>query len=312
MDLTIFKFMFDTIIIGAGPAGMAAAIYAARRMMKTLVISKNVGGQIILAADIKNYPGFDFVSGVDLIDKMSQQVKNSGAEIKIDSVKKISKNNDGSFLVETGKNNYLTKTIIIAMGLEPKQLHLDRENELTGRGISYCANCDGTFFKRKDVAVVGGGNAALDAAELLSKIANQVYLIYHKSRLKAFESLVLAIKDKNNVATLLNSDVYEIIGETKLEKIKIIDKISQITKELAVQGLFIEIGHEPKTVIVADLVKIDTLGQVVVDLSGKTNCDGIFAAGDVTQVEFKQIVIGCGQGAVAALSAYKYLQMKNS
>lgn len=312
MDLTVFKFMFDTIIIGAGPAGMAAAIYAARRMMKTLLISKNIGGQIMLASDIKNYPGFDFISGIDLINKMSQQVRNAGAQIGVDEVKKISKNEAGNFLVVTDKNNYLTKTIIITMGLEPKQLNLNRENELTGRGISYCATCDGALFKGKDVAVVGGGNAALDAAELLSKIANKVYLIYHKHKLKAFESLILAVKDKKNVVMMLNSEVYKIIGETRLEKIKIMNNISQESTELGVQGLFIEIGYEPKTAMVADLVKTDTLGQVIVDLSGKTSCDGIFAAGDVTQVEFKQIVVGCGQGAVAALAAYKYLQMKNS
>lgn len=303
--------MFDTIIIGAGPTGMAAAIYAARRMMKTLVISKNIGGQIMLASDIKNYPGFDFISGVDLINKMNQQVRNSEADIIIDEVKKISKNNDSGFLIETGKNSYLTKTIIIAMGLEPKQLNLNRENELTGRGISYCATCDSALFKNKDVAVVGGGNAALDAAELLSKIANRVYLIYRKPELKAFASLILAVKDKDNVEIMLNSEIYEIIGEAKLEKLKIINNVNQASTELRVEGLFIEIGHEPKTAVVADLVKTDTLGQVIVDLSGKTSRDGIFAAGDVTQIEFKQIVIGCGQGAVAALSAYKYLQMKN-
>lgn len=303
--------MFDIIIIGAGPTGMAAAIYASRRMMKTLVISKNMGGQIILASDIENYPGFELVSGVDLINRMSQQVKNSGADIKIDEVKKIGKNDDGSFLVKTSKNSYLTKTIVIAMGLEPKQLNLNREKELTGKGISYCANCDGLLFKGKNVAVIGGGNAALDAAELMSKIASKVYLIYHKPRLKAFESLVLAVKDKANVEMLLNSDIYEIIGETKLEKIKIICNVSQISKELAIDGLFIEIGHAPKTAILAGLVEIDSSGHIIADLSGKTNCDGIFAAGDVTQVEFKQIVIGCGQGAVAALSAHKYLQMKN-
>ncbi|MDP2737052.1 MAG: FAD-dependent oxidoreductase [bacterium] len=302
--------MFDTIIIGAGPTGMAAAIYAARRMMKALVISKNIGGQVIWASDIKNYPGMEFVSGVDLINKMSQQVKDLGVDIKIDEVKKIVKNDDGSFLVEAGRNNYSTKTVIIAMGLAPKQLNLAKENELTGRGISYCANCDGPLFKGKNVAVAGGGNAALDAAEVLSKIANKVYLIYRKPHLKAFESLISAVKDKTNVEIILSSEISEIIGGEKLEKLKIISNISQKLRELEIDGLFIEIGHEPKTEVVANLVETDTLGQVVVDLSGKTSCDGVFAAGDVTQGEFKQIIIGSGQGAVAALSAYKYLQLK--
>ncbi|MFH1823073.1 MAG: FAD-dependent oxidoreductase [Patescibacteria group bacterium] len=302
--------MFDTIIVGAGPTGMAAAIYAARRMMKALVISKNIGGQVIWASDIKNYPGIEFVGGVDLINKMSRQVKDLGVDIKTDEVKKISKNDDGSFLVEAGKDSYSVKTIIIAMGLSPKQLDLDRENELTGRGISYCANCDGPLFKGKNVAVAGGGNAALDAAEVMSKIASKVYLIYRKPQLKAFGSLISAVKDKSNVEIILSSEISQIIGEEKLEKLKIISNVSQKSRELDVDGLFVEIGHEPKTDIVANLVERDTLGQVVVDLSGKTSCDGVFAAGDVTQSEFKQIIIGCGQGAVAALSAYKYLQLK--
>ncbi|MBU0721900.1 FAD-dependent oxidoreductase [Patescibacteria group bacterium] len=304
--------MFDTIIIGAGPAGMTAAIYACRRMMKVLVISKNIGGQVIWASDIKNYPGMEFVRGVDLISKMSQQMKDLGVDLKTDQVKKISKNHDGSFLVEAGKDSYLAKTIIIAIGLEPKQLKIDRENELTGKGISYCANCDGPLFKGKSVAVVGGGNAALDAVEVMSKIAGKVYLIYRKPQLKAFGSLILAVESKSNVEIILNSEISEIIGREKLEKVKIINNVSQISRKLDIAGLFVEIGHEPKTGAVADLVKTDTLGQVVVDLSGKTSCDGIFAAGDVTQSEFKQIVIGCGQGAIAALSAYKYIQLKNS
>lgn len=302
--------MFDTIIIGAGPTGMAAAIYAARRMMKTLVISKNIGGQVIWASDIKNYPGLGFVGGIELINKMSQQVKDLGVEIKTEEVKKIIKNNQGNFIIETGKTKYESKTIIIAMGLAPKQLKLANENELTGRGISYCANCDGPLFKGKTVAVAGGGNAALDAAEVMSKIATKVYLIYRKPQFKAFESLIAAVKNKSNVEIILNSEITEIIGSEKLEKLKIISNVSQKLRELKVDGLFIEVGHEPKTELVADLVERDTLGQVVVDLSGKTSCNGIFAAGDVTQSEYKQIVIGCGQGAVAALSAYKYLQTK--
>ncbi|MFH0955929.1 MAG: FAD-dependent oxidoreductase [Candidatus Falkowbacteria bacterium] len=302
--------MFDIIIIGAGPTGMSAAIYASRRMMKALVISKNIGGQVIWASDIKNYPGLMLTKGIDLINKMSQQVKDLGVDIKIDEVRKISQNDDGSFLIEAGKGSYSAKTIIVAMGLAPKQLNLAKENELTGRGISYCANCDGPLFKGKNVAVAGGGNAALDAAEVMSKIANKVYLIYRKPKLKAFESLISAVKNKSNVEIILNSEISEIVGEKKLEKLKIISNISQIYRELEVDGLFVEIGHEPKTDVVAGLVERDSLGQVIVDLNGKTSCDGIFAAGDVIQGEFKQIIIGCGQGAIAALSAYKYLQTK--
>ena len=302
--------MYDIIIIGAGPTGLTAAIYAARRMMKTLVISKNIGGQMVWASEIANYPGVKTIGAIELVQNMSQQVKDFGVGIKIDEVKKIDKNTDGSFKIDGKKQSYLTKTIVLAMGLAPKQLGLARENQLVGKGISYCANCDGPLFKGKPVAVVGGGNAALDAAEVLSKIASQVYLIYHKPKFKGFESLVAWVEARKNIIIMLASDVVEIIGEQKLERLKIENKIDRTVKEIKVDGFFIEIGHMPKTEWLADLVERDGKGQINADLSAQTSQAGVFAAGDVTPGEFKQIIIGCGQGAVAALSAYKYLQEK--
>jgi len=302
--------MYDIIIIGAGPTGLTAAIYAARRMMKTLVISKNIGGQMVWASEIANYPGVKTIGAIELVQNMSQQVKDFGVGIKIDEVKKIDKNTDGSFKIDGKKQSYLTKTIVLAMGLAPKQLGLARENQLVGKGISYCANCDGPLFKGKPVAVVGGGNAALDATEVLSKIASQVYLIYHKPKFKGFESLVAWVEARKNIIIMLASDVVEIIGEQKLERLKIENKIDRTVKEIKVDGFFIEIGHTPKTEWLANLVERDGKGQIIVDLSAQTSQAGVFAAGDVTPGEFKQIIIGCGQGAVAALSAYKYLQEK--
>ena len=302
--------MYDIIIIGAGPTGLTAAIYAARRMMKTLVISKNIGGQMVWASEIANYPGVKTIGAIELVQNMSQQVKDFGVGIKIDEVKKIDKNTDGSFKIDGKKQSYLTKTIVLAMGLAPKQLGLARENQLVGKGISYCANCDGPLFKGKPVAVVGGGNAALDAAEVLSKIASQVYLIYHKPKFKGFESLVAWVEARKNIIIMLASDVVEIIGEQKLERLKIENKIDRTVKEIKVDGFFIEIGHTPKTEWLANLVERDGKGQIIADLSAQTSQAGVFAAGDVTPGEFKQIIIGCGQGAVAALSAYKYLQEK--
>lgn len=196
------------------------------------------------------------------------------------------------------------------MGLSPRRLNIPGEKELTGRGVSYCANCDGPLFKNKVVAVVGGGNAALDAAEVLSKIAKKVYLIYRRSKFKGFEILADKVNKKNNIDIRLDSEIIEILGSQKLEKLKVTNTIEQTVTELRVDGLFIEIGHEPKTDMVAGLVARDSKGQIVVDLSGKTSLNGVFAAGDITQNEFKQIIISCGQGAVAALSAYKYLQTK--
>lgn len=303
--------MYDVIIIGAGPTGLTAAIYTARRMMKTLIISKNIGGQAMWASDIKNYPGIGQISGVELANKMSQQVKDLGVEIKIDEVKKITVNSDGSFTLETGKSSYQAKTIIAAIGLAPKQLNLPNEEKLTGSGISYCATCDAPLYKGKNVAVVGGGNAALDAADVLSKAGNKVYLIYRKEQFRAFESLVAEVKSRENVEIMLNSDVFEIIGEQKLEKIKVKNSVSQAEREIELDGLFIEIGHKPKTEALADLVSRDEHEQIAVDANCQTSQPGIFAAGDVTTVPYKQVIIGCGQGAIAALSAYKYLQTGN-
>jgi len=300
--------MYDTIIVGAGPTGLTAAIYASRRMMKTLVLSKNIGGQVIWTSEIENYPGIESIKGPDLGKIIYEQAKKFGVEVKTETANKIEKHDNGNFTITTSKGKYEAKTVIIAMGLAPKSLNLPNEKELIGQGISYCANCDGLFFKGKAVAVVGGGNAAIDAAYVMSKIASQVYLIYRNAKFTCFEVLAEKVKNQKNIKVILNSEITEILGENNLEKIKIINNLDQATEELAVSGLFIEIGHEPETELVADLVKRDSKGQVVVDLSGRTSLDGMFAAGDVTTIEYKQIVIGCGQGATAALSAYKYLQ----
>jgi thioredoxin reductase (NADPH) len=198
----------------------------------------------------------------------------------------------------------------MAVGLSPRRLNIPGEKELTGRGVSYCANCDSPLFKNKVVAVVGGGNAALDAAEVLSRIARQVFLIHRTDHFRGFEVLAGKIKQRDNIEIILNSQVQEIIGAGQLAKIKIINSKTSEIKEFAVDGVFIEIGREAYTEIVADLVKRDANKKIIIDLDCQTSQPGIFAAGDVTQVSFNQIVIACGQGAVAALSVYKYLQTK--
>jgi thioredoxin-disulfide reductase len=302
--------MYDLIIIGSGPAGMTAAIYASRREMKTLVIGKELGGQVIWASEIENYPGFKTISNFDLISKMSEQVKALGVEIQTNEVQKIEKNEDGAFTLFTSKEQIQTKTVLIAMGLSPRRLAIPGEQEFNGKGVSYCANCDGPFYKGKTVAVIGGGNAALDAAEVLSKIASQVYLVHRRDEFKGFEALVDEVKSKNNVESVLNSEVKEIIGSSKVEKIIVFNNQTKATREIKTDGVFVEVGRIASTDLVADLADRDPVNQIFVDEKFMTKTPGLFAAGDVVHGEFKQITIACGQATVAALAAYQFLQLK--
>ncbi|MDD4332509.1 MAG: thioredoxin-disulfide reductase [Patescibacteria group bacterium] len=302
--------MYDLIIIGSGPAGMTAAIYAARREMKTLIIGKELGGQVIWASEIENYPGFKSISNYDLISKMSEQVKALGVEIKTDEVQKIEKNEDGNFSLFTSKDKLEAKTVLLAIGLSPRRLAIPGEQEFSGKGVSYCANCDGPFYKNKNVAVVGGGNSALDAAEVLSKIAKQVYLIHRRDEFRGFEALLDEVKNKTNIELLLNSEIKEITGANKVEKIKVLNIQTQTEREVAVDGVFIEVGRIASTDIIADLAERDEKNQILVDEKFMTKTPGLFAAGDVVRGEFKQITIACGQATIAALAAYQYLQLK--
>lgn len=301
--------MYDTIIIGTGPAGFTAGIYAARRKMKTLIIGKELGGQLIWALEIENYPGFKSINSFDLINKMSEQVKALGVEIKSGEVKTIEKNGE-IFVLHTNKEVFEARTVILALGLSPRRLAIQGELELTGKGVSYCANCDGPFYKDKTVAVAGGGNSALDAAEILSKIAAKVYLIHRRDEFRGFETLVEEVKAKKNIELVLNSDIKEIIGGNKVEKITVYNNKTQEERKIVLDGLFIEVGRIANTDIAAELAKRDKKNQIIVDNKCMTNCPGLFAAGDVTPVEFKQITIACGQATIAALAAYQYLQLK--
>lgn len=303
--------MFDTIVIGSGPAGITAAIYAIRRAMKVLLIGKNLGGQVSWASEIKNYPGFNNISSFELIERWQAHLASLDIKTKNEEVIKIEKQGD-KFIVVThnGTNNeYLAKTIILANGLTPCLLNVPGEAEFTGRGVSYCVNCDGPFFKHKTIAVIGGGNCALDAAEVMSKIAIKVYLISCDEKLSGFENLIAEVKAKENIEVICKANVKEIKGNSKVTSIVLSGK-KNIEQEIKVDGVFVEIGHVAKTDLVSKLVKVDKQNQIIIDAECQTNVPGIFAAGDVTNIPFKQITIACGQGAIAALSAYKYLQLK--
>ncbi|MDI3496147.1 MAG: thioredoxin reductase [Patescibacteria group bacterium] len=303
--------MYDVIIIGSGPAGMTAGIYAVRREMKTLIIGKELGGQLIWTNKIENYPGFESIQGLELINRIKNQAQKFGVEFKDDEIKKIERDaDDGSFRVFTTREKYSAKTIIVTMGLAPRRLAVPGEVELSGRGISYCANCDGPFYKDKKVAIIGGGNSALDAAEYMSKIASEVYLVHRGESFRAFDILVSEVMERKNIFIYKNTEVKQIVGQDKVEKIIIFDKVKNQEKEIAVDGVFIEIGRIASTDLLADFVERDERAQIIAKPNMETKTPGIFAAGDVVSCEFKQITIAMGQATIAALSAYQFIQMK--
>ncbi len=298
---------FDVIIIGAGAAGLTAGIYTSRRALKTLLISKDVGGQAALTTEIENYPGVGLVDGFDLMNRFLADAKKFGAVLKSEEAKKIEQM-DNDFILTTNSNQYKAAAIILAFGLTPRDLGAPGEEELKGKGVSYCATCDGPLFKGKDVAVIGGGNSALDAAEYISRIAKQVYLIHRRDQFRGDEILVERVKNIDNIKILFNTNIAKIIGQQKLEAIELIDNNNQPIKTLAVDGLFVEIGHVAKTDWVGNLIDYDDHKQIKVNRHCETKTPGIFAAGDVTDIAYKQIIISGGEGAKAALQAYKYLQ----
>jgi len=302
--------MYDLIIIGSGPAGMTAGIYAARREMKTLIIGKEVGGQMVWANEIENYPGYKKVASFDLINNIKDQTLSFGVEFRDEEVKTIERKEDGNFIIYTNHDSFETRSVIVAMGLSPRRLAVKGEVEYNGKGVSYCSNCDGPFFRNKIVAVVGGGNSALDAAEILSKIASKVYLINHTENFKAFDVLIDEVKSRENIEILNNTELKEISGNNKVEIIKIFDKRDQLIKDIKVDGVFVEVGRIASTDLVSDFVDRNDKSQIIINKNGETRTPGLFAAGDVTDCEFKQITVAMGQATIAALKAYQYLQLK--
>lgn len=302
--------MYDLIIIGSGPAGMTAGIYAARREMKTLIIGKEVGGQMVWANEIENYPGYKKVSSYDLINNIKDQTLSFGVEMRDEEVKTIELSDSGDFILYTNHETFEAKTVIVAMGLSPRRLAVKGEVEYNGKGVSYCSNCDGPFFRNKIVAVVGGGNSALDAAEILSKIASKVYLINHTESFKAFDVLIDEVQSRENIEILSNTELKEISGNNKVELITVANKNDSQVKEVKVDGVFVEVGRIASTDLVSELVDRNDKSQIMVNKNGETKTPGLFAAGDVTDCEFKQITVAMGQATTAALKAYQYLQLK--
>jgi thioredoxin-disulfide reductase len=302
--------MFDVIIIGGGAAAMSAAIYAARRQMKALIITKDIGGQMMWASVIENYPGFKSIPATELIEKFSEQVRELGVETKMNEVKKVAKLADDTFEVSTAAETFSAKTVIVAIGAAHRRLGVPGEEKLIGRGVAFCANCDGPLFRNKTVAVVGGGNSALDSAEVLSKIASKVYLIHQFDAFQAFENLEKKVRGSANIEIIMQSKVEEIFGEKKVASIKVRRLTDNSSQEIAVDGIFVEIGFEVKTDLVAALVNTNDRHEIIINDRAETSLTGLLAAGDCTNTAYKQIVTSAASGAIAALSAYNYIQLK--
>lgn len=300
--------MYDIIIVGAGPAGLTAAIYARRASKKVLVLeAKNYGGQIINTLDIENYPVERHISGFDFATKLYNQAKDLGAEIVFEKVIEIKDNKEKEVI--TTKNKYTTKTIILATGSENRKLGLDNEDELIGKGISYCATCDGAFYKNKDVAVVGGGNTALEDALYLSDIANKVYLIHRRDEFRGVESTLNLLKEKKNIEFIYNSNITKIISEDRLNSIEITNKDGSI-KEINISCIFIAIGRIPENQNFEKIIKMDKAGYIIAGENCNTNIPGIFVAGDNRTKEVRQLVTATSDGAVSATEAIKYINNK--
>ena len=291
--------MYDVIIIGAGPAGLTSALYLLRANKKVLLLeAKNYGGQIINANKIENYPGIESISGFDFANNLFNQVKKLGEEIKYETVLKINEDKK----VITNKNEYQSKAIIIATGASNRKLNIPNENKYLSKGVSYCATCDGPFYKNKIVAVVGGGNTALEDALYLSNIAQKVYLIHRREEFRGESKYLEELKKKSNVEFILNSNIISIDGNEYLENITIKDQENNINK-LNIDGLFIAIGQTPQNEIFNNIVSLDEKGYIITNNEVCTNIDGIFVAGDNRVKDLRQLTTAVSDGSIAATKA---------
>jgi thioredoxin reductase (NADPH) len=302
----------NLIIVGGGPGGLSASIYAARNGVNPLVLNgPEPGGQISTTSELENYPGFpEPIGGFELTQKMTQQAENFGVRLEYESAEKIAIV-DNKFIVKTEINEYEAETLIIASGAEPKTLGLPREDHLRGNGVSYCATCDAAFFKNKKVAVVGGGDTALWEATFLAKFAAQVYIIHRRGKFRGAKILSDRVKAKENIEIIWDTEVKELMGEDKLSGLKIFNNKNNTVSKLAVDGFFVAIGHQPRTSFLPAEIELDSYGYLVADKHQHTNIPGIFAAGDVQDPDYRQVVIAAGSGAKAAIEASEYLE-KNS
>lgn len=301
--------MYDLIIIGAGPAGMTAAVYAGRKKMKTLLVTEDVGGQLLSTMGIENYMGYQFITGPELMEKFKEQMEQYAVERRDDRAVRVEKRGDVFNVRTQAAEVYEGRTVIIATGKRPRLLGVPGEERLKGRGVSYCATCDGPLFGGLTVAVIGGGNSGIQAAIELSSMAKQVYVVT-RGRYAADEILLMKMQRTGNIEELVNYDTVEIKGDKMVSGIVLKDRKTQTIKEVPLQGVFVEIGLAPNSAMVEGLAELNQQKEIVVDCRCRTNVPGLLAAGDVTIAPEKQIVVAAGEGAKATLQAYAYLLAK--
>jgi len=303
--------IYDTIIIGGGPAGMTAGIYAARKKLKTLILTKDIGGQTAWSSDVENYPGFTMITGAELVERFEQHVEKFKDFVELRLVTKgvsaITKS-DKLFTVSIeGHKSEKSKTVIIAGGKVPRFLGLEGEKKYLNKGVSYCSWCDGPIFSGKDIAIIGGGNSALDATINLSKIVKSIVIINITKELTGDPVLVDKVTTAHNVRILNDSETLSINGDKFVSSVTLRNHVDKKPITIDVEGVFIEAGSLPATSYLENFVKLNRLGEIRIDKNNMTSVKGIFAAGDITQIEEKQIIVASAEGAKAAICASKYL-----
>lgn len=299
---------YEALVVGAGPAGLSAGIFIARQRTSCLIISKDLGGQLNLIPKLENYPGTIMSSGPLLARTLENQFLTFGGDLIYDTVEKVDETEEG-LKIKTIRSEYLTKALVLAPGKVPNNLGLENENVFANKGVHYCTKCDGPFYQGRVTATVGVGGYLLESGILLSRMASKVYLIYRGGRLGGDKEMIASVEKKENIELIPNTSIKAISGNNTIQKITLLDNAGT-EKTINVDGLFIEMGSKINLDFVKHLVKINTKGEIEVGDAGKTSHPAIFAAGDATTIQYKQIVAACGDGAAAGLSAFNYIERK--
>ncbi len=299
------------IIIGAGPAGMAAALYAARAELKPLVFTgMELGGQVALTNTIENYPGFpDGVGGAELGELFQKQAEKFGARFEFDAVTEVALGTQ-PFVVKTYSKEYTAEALILATGASSVHLNVPGESELTGKGVSYCATCDGWFFKGREVVVVGGGDSALEEALFLTRFASKVSIVHRRDEFRGGALLQKRVFDNEKIAVIFDSVVEKIIGEEKVEGVMLKNVKTGVIQKYDTDGVFVFIGHSPNTTLYKDQLAMNDKGFLIIDEKMQTSIPGVYAAGEIADMDFKQVITSAGMGAAAAIQVTRYLENK--